>query len=492
MVFYNSNREFESIEETLLHRLGFKSQSDFFNYTDDFAKLFKKKRGFIHNFKFISWIDYILNNKKSTKTVIIQSPNGEIKTELNISEKNGTFIVELKNIEEELKQASAEEIYFELLNQENSEIEKNDKEFDLDSFLIEENNKKPDLESIIKKDVYSSDDLESLIKELDMDNETKKMKTSNKNITDSHKEPLLSDEVNFCKINSEIDNEIKNELNELLSELEESSVKNILKKEIFSDFNLEKYLNKNNINLSQFKDFVIQSLEEIENNKELIDSLIENNDTETILTIIEFVKNSSKKFHLNEIDTILDQAIEITLSNFKADKFYSKIEYLEKALNILKTHIENLEERIKPIEENKNDILCELQNQFEEFENREKKLQKIELNSNILKQINYFGIPEDVFEDILKDFIVRFMEMQNEIDEAIQLEEKEPLINYISEIKDMTDNLGIEKISKIISQMEDEINIDYYSQETSVKQIHFDEIEVAFLELNNYLNSLIN
>ncbi|MBN2782048.1 MAG: Hpt domain-containing protein [Campylobacterales bacterium] len=59
MLIYNHRKELIGIDETDLNKLGFKNLAELNSEVSDFADLFIKKPGFIHNFKHVHWIDFI-------------------------------------------------------------------------------------------------------------------------------------------------------------------------------------------------------------------------------------------------------------------------------------------------------------------------------------------------------------------------------------------------------------------------------------------------
>lgn len=60
MLFYNAKKEFVGMDEEGLRSLGFSNLSELMAESADFADLFVRTPGFIHNFKYVHWIDYII------------------------------------------------------------------------------------------------------------------------------------------------------------------------------------------------------------------------------------------------------------------------------------------------------------------------------------------------------------------------------------------------------------------------------------------------
>lgn len=107
MLIYNHKKEFFGIDENDLHVFGFSNLSDFYNEVSDFADLFVKTPGYIHNFQHVHWIDYITCDDSGMKPKVIINVKGKsFTTTINIRaiylsdnpSQNG-YIVELRDIE---------------------------------------------------------------------------------------------------------------------------------------------------------------------------------------------------------------------------------------------------------------------------------------------------------------------------------------------------------------------------------------------------------
>ena len=55
----NNKKEFIGIDEQDLNALGFTTLLELQNEADDFADLFIKEPGFVHNFTHVNWIDFV-------------------------------------------------------------------------------------------------------------------------------------------------------------------------------------------------------------------------------------------------------------------------------------------------------------------------------------------------------------------------------------------------------------------------------------------------
>ncbi len=86
MLIYNFQKEFLGIDEKDLRFLGFKSLSALRAEVSDFADLFVKTPGYIHNFKHVHWIDFITcADSHEESKVIINVNNKNYKCFIQIS-----------------------------------------------------------------------------------------------------------------------------------------------------------------------------------------------------------------------------------------------------------------------------------------------------------------------------------------------------------------------------------------------------------------------
>ncbi|MEA2110462.1 MAG: hypothetical protein U9P71_00285 [Campylobacterota bacterium] len=70
MLLYNNNKEFIGINNDDLRRLDLDSFSDLLKECSDFADLFIKKPGYVHNFKNFKWIDFVMHSEEESKVLI--------------------------------------------------------------------------------------------------------------------------------------------------------------------------------------------------------------------------------------------------------------------------------------------------------------------------------------------------------------------------------------------------------------------------------------
>lgn len=110
MLIYNHKKEFVGISEKILKTLGLSSLEELKRHCDDFASLFLKQTGYIHNFSQIHWIDYILCSYSNSgfKAVVLLNDK-EFNTTITIrtiylsdEADKKAYIIELANLTQKI------------------------------------------------------------------------------------------------------------------------------------------------------------------------------------------------------------------------------------------------------------------------------------------------------------------------------------------------------------------------------------------------------
>jgi hypothetical protein len=85
MILYNGDYEFVGISDSCVKKLNFPSFNAMkYRISGDFANLFIEKKGFLTNFKYISWIDYLQQEGDKAKAIIKSGDNSYYKVSLGI------------------------------------------------------------------------------------------------------------------------------------------------------------------------------------------------------------------------------------------------------------------------------------------------------------------------------------------------------------------------------------------------------------------------
>ena len=104
MLLYNQRKEFIGVDNEDLSELGFLNIAELQNESHDFADLFVKKPGFIHNFKNFSWIDFILHSESAEDPKAVIHAKGKNfacnlhVTPFSFTSNESGFSIDLKNL----------------------------------------------------------------------------------------------------------------------------------------------------------------------------------------------------------------------------------------------------------------------------------------------------------------------------------------------------------------------------------------------------------
>lgn len=124
MLIYNYKKEFIGIDENDLKILGLSNLSQLRDEVDDFADLFVKSPGYIHNFKNVHWLDYIVCGEGSDAKAMICIKDKTFTTTIDIkaiylndNPMQKGYIVNLQNLRQTLT-SSEEQSAYEILHKE--------------------------------------------------------------------------------------------------------------------------------------------------------------------------------------------------------------------------------------------------------------------------------------------------------------------------------------------------------------------------------------
>jgi len=116
MLIYNSKKEFLGIDEHDLKLLGFETLSDLRAEAADFADMFVRIPGYIHNFEYLHWIDYIVYGGTTNPKAVITAKGKHYQCNLSISTiylsdaaASKAYLINLQNVRE-LTQSEVDEI----------------------------------------------------------------------------------------------------------------------------------------------------------------------------------------------------------------------------------------------------------------------------------------------------------------------------------------------------------------------------------------------
>jgi hypothetical protein len=100
LIFYDSNYNFIDIGDSCFEKLKFSSPHAMRSaISDDFANLFVEKSGFVYDFSYLSWIEFLLQEKHSK--ALLKLPDGNLyETRFKVSSNEQGFKIEILKIKE--------------------------------------------------------------------------------------------------------------------------------------------------------------------------------------------------------------------------------------------------------------------------------------------------------------------------------------------------------------------------------------------------------
>ncbi len=117
MLIYNHNKEFIGIDVNDLQKLHYRSFNDLLNNCSDFADLFVKKPGYIHNFKNFKWLDFVMHSDSDESKVLISANQKTFSATLKIhtiylkeAPSEAAYLVELQHLKNVNDDTLVEEI----------------------------------------------------------------------------------------------------------------------------------------------------------------------------------------------------------------------------------------------------------------------------------------------------------------------------------------------------------------------------------------------
>jgi len=130
MLIYNFQKEFLGIDDKDLHTLGFNTLEELRSEVTDFADLFVKTPGYVHNFQHVHWIDFIQYADDSEESKVLINIKGKtFKATLAISTlylidnpSAPAYMIRLNNLHP-LSQTENENLSHEILNRELPKVE---------------------------------------------------------------------------------------------------------------------------------------------------------------------------------------------------------------------------------------------------------------------------------------------------------------------------------------------------------------------------------
>ena len=418
MLFYNSQKEFIGIDEISLNSLGFSNLSELRAESADFADLFVRTPGFIHNFQYVHWIDYITySNFNETPKAIIHTKsrnfwcNIAIRTSYMIdTPATKAYIIELQNLRELSKKETAS-MTEDILVKPTPKFEKEVQAPSIDQTVHDKIK-----QSIVQQDnsyhnvEESSNEVKPIV-ETEVENTLQEKENLSEYIFDPQ---VASDELGLP-----IDL-IEEFIEDFISQAKE------FQDELFS-FAQEEDIN--NVRILSHKLKGVAANLRVEDAFEVLTTINTTTDIDIIKENLIIFYTIIAKLNGEEVDlSTPNEMISNSEDEFVLD-FKDTTDVISKPII----------EKIEPMEEDDDDYLLDIDNLL--GDNKEVKQIEGYDKEQVMKEI---GLTSEVFEEFLSDYITDASELCKEIEEAISFNEPSLWNSETIKLKGMSENLRIE------------------------------------------------
>jgi HPt (histidine-containing phosphotransfer) domain-containing protein len=363
MLIYNYKKEFLGIDEVDLKSLGFSNLSELQAESDDFADLFVKEPGHIHNFKHIHWIDFASSSDSvENSKVIIKTSSKSFKCSLEVksaylsdnpSEK--AFLVYLQNLRE-LTISENGQVIETLLTTPSKIQEELSEPISTPEFTYENN---------FEEEPSESNTIEDITPEIEtIEQDEKQEDEIIKDIDEPYEEPALELDI-VEPMNIELEEE-ENQPEEV-EEIEE------VYEEVQSGYVYDPNVASSELGLpvDLIEEFIQDFIDQAKEFKEKLYSAFESGDTSTVKSLSHKLKGVAANLRIEdalEALTIINTSDNQTEVKSNLDTFYIIISKLagekvkvakkvKKRVPPPKSKQEDIKENIKPETDNSDDAL---------------------------------------------------------------------------------------------------------------------------------------
>lgn len=487
MLIYNYQKEFVGIDESDLNALGFSNLSQLRSESADFADLFVKTPGFVHNFKHVHWIDFVAcaEGSEDSKVIIHANENNfrctlDIKTAylvddpsqkayiINLVNLRALTLNENKQVAEDVLEKPAPEVTTQsaaIFNTLDFEDDKHTKTITPQSIEVSQTNTLDQLEENPKvvEDIYEDAPINLDDEPIEIDNIQESVEELLE-IQEAQKEeplpPVYTQSLN-------VDNEYvydphlaSNELGlpvDLIEEFIEDFISqaNEFKDDLYNSLNDD---NTDNVKIQSHKLKGVAANLRIEDAFEILSTINTSEDTDEIKTNIDMLYIIIEKLSKKAIQPVapieVEQSIEKEVSNENDDLILSFKDDIEE----IKIDDSEVPETIRMPELADDNFLTidEIQDEKieemaldDDIENIAQKFEQ-EVSQTSLSAYNKaevaieIGIDTESFEKLFNDFVIEGKNVCSEIESAIEQGDASSWKRTAVELKGMSDNMRID------------------------------------------------
>jgi HPt (histidine-containing phosphotransfer) domain-containing protein len=461
MLIYNFKKEFIGIDEEDLSLLGFKNLEELNMHSPDFADLFVKTPGYIHNFKHLHWIDYIISAESSKDSkVIIRTNNNDYTCNLDIktlylvdNPSSKAYLINLVNLRV-LSDDTVEQTVIEIEEPHISEPEVVDEinsEPEVDTEIADETNSEPEEESAVQDDIVSEDVIDETIPNND---ESSQITTEEKVPQETPMESKLDD---YFKIDLDMDDVQEKEVDE--KKLQEKKIsrdeKSIPAQKVYiydphvasSSLGLpidliKEFLEDFIAQADEFKDKIYKSINEL--------NMIE---TKSLCHKLKGVAANLRIEDALEVLTVANTSNNFDEIKLNIDKFYKIMSTLSVGESFDSTQEDSAPAKVeeKIIQDDDDDYDESLFINFDEDTTKPVEEEIIKYDKTLAaKEI---GIEDEFFNELLSDYTKDSMILIDSINEAIQNGDSTLWKKSAHTLKGMSDNMRIKHFMQELDEL---------------------------------------
>ena len=470
MLIYNSKKEFLGIDEADLKSLGFNNLAELQAESTNFEDLFLRTPGFIHNFKYVHWIDYILyGNNKELPKAILHTQNQDFMCSLKISTtymsdspSSKAYIVYLENMRK-LSQTESRDLANDIADKkapasisiENSPIEEKIDINLIKKSIVQENSLLFDTQTAENlNDKIEIEDIEEPLEIEDTPLEVEDVLVSEVEPQEIVEEKIENSESTQNKI------EVETETDEV--QIEETSQHSEEEYESSYVYNPQVASDELGLPIDLIEEFIEDFIAQAKEFKEELYKSVEEEDVNNLRILSHKLKGVAANLRIEDALEVL------TTANTSDD------------LNVVKQNLDYLYIIIKKLdtEETQEDIIAETLTVKEEITNSEDEfiLDFKDENSEVVSSDSGYdkvqvaqeiGIDIDTFNDLFHDYIIDAQEILDNMEQLVKSNDLIHLKKYIVKLQGMNRNMRIENLSTDLQTLIDTPNQDVAAEAIS-------------------------
>jgi len=510
MIIYNSSYEFIGISDSYVKRLDFPSFNALkYRANGDIANLFVEKKGFVYNFQYLSWIEFILQNIDKAQVIIKSGDGSHYKIEFSIEpyyfiENNEKgYLIKIKTMEDyEMDGFEIDDTSFQINQDENVSYYVDEDEYhvsDEESFITteestfeddsptfsfgdSENNKQKPPAQKKESDKFSFDESsEEEFNSVEINMETKQSEKQTQAIQSPEeflKSFEIEDKVNIDRkaeetlniesllssgatSNSQPKNESfpleQDEIDLIFQNGADSEIELTSQNKFHKTFNSDNYIidevaKELHIKKDVLIDFLIDFIHHINHLKPYIYDNLENHRIKDIKNAVFMLKGLSFNLRIMDIYNILDK---IYSSYYReSSELFKDVDSIYKKIIILNKEINSGGATLK-------------------FDVKEVRL--------FVSSLNHSSLPDILFQDIVNSFLRLFDNSKEKLEASLNPDGIESLKLIIQELDNISKPLNIDELNLPIISILENINS---------KKIEYDKLVMNWIELSDFINKL--